>query len=358
MPSLLVGVVGVDRDRRCVHVGRRGDDPEAHDEHEHGKGTRRRSESLPVPIPHCSAPFGRVRVEPSRSRRTRQPRRARARPPFPHLARSRAMIGACAPWCSSSKAGRWRRRDPRAGARPGQVLVAVRACGVCRTDLHVVDGDLREPKLPLVLGHQIVGTVEGAGEGAERFAGRAAGRDPVARLDRRRVPLLPLGPREPLRAGPLHRLSARRRLRGAGGRRRALLLPDPRGLSGPPGGAAALRRADRLPVAAAVRRRGADRLLRLRRLRPHRLPGGRPPGPARVRPHPAGRRRDAALRARARRRLGGRHGGRLRGLGARRGGPARAARRGDHLRPGGELVPVALRAVAPGRDGGLRRAST
>ncbi|HXE99760.1 MAG TPA: zinc-dependent alcohol dehydrogenase family protein [Solirubrobacterales bacterium] len=54
---------------------------------------------------------------------------------------------------------------------PGEVLVRVHACGVCRTDLHVVDGDLREPKLPLVVGHQIVGTVEAAGEGAERFAG-------------------------------------------------------------------------------------------------------------------------------------------------------------------------------------------
>ncbi|MGB5296202.1 MAG: zinc-dependent alcohol dehydrogenase family protein [Thermoanaerobaculia bacterium] len=42
---------------------------------------------------------------------------------------------------------------------PGQVLVRVAACGVCRTDLHVVDGDLDEPKLPLVLGHEIVGTV-------------------------------------------------------------------------------------------------------------------------------------------------------------------------------------------------------
>jgi alcohol dehydrogenase, propanol-preferring len=40
---------------------------------------------------------------------------------------------------------------------PGQVLVAVRACGVCRTDLHVADGELPDPKLPLVLGHQIVG---------------------------------------------------------------------------------------------------------------------------------------------------------------------------------------------------------
>jgi alcohol dehydrogenase, propanol-preferring len=42
---------------------------------------------------------------------------------------------------------------------PGQVLVRVRACGVCRTDLHVADGELPEPKLPLVLGHQIVGEV-------------------------------------------------------------------------------------------------------------------------------------------------------------------------------------------------------
>jgi propanol-preferring alcohol dehydrogenase len=57
--------------------------------------------------------------------------------------------------------------DPRPG--PGQVLLRVHACGVCRTDLHVVDGDLSEPKLPLVPGHQIVGAVDGLGEGAERF---------------------------------------------------------------------------------------------------------------------------------------------------------------------------------------------
>jgi alcohol dehydrogenase, propanol-preferring len=58
--------------------------------------------------------------------------------------------------------------DPVPG--PGQVLIAVRACGVCRTDLHILDGELAEPKLPLVPGHQIVGTVAAAGEGAERFA--------------------------------------------------------------------------------------------------------------------------------------------------------------------------------------------
>jgi propanol-preferring alcohol dehydrogenase len=49
----------------------------------------------------------------------------------------------------------------------GQVLLRVRACGVCRTDLHVVDGELAKPKLPLVLGHQIAGEVV---EGGSRFA--------------------------------------------------------------------------------------------------------------------------------------------------------------------------------------------
>ena len=58
--------------------------------------------------------------------------------------------------------------DPEPGL--GQVLLSVAACGVCRTDLHIVDGELSKPKLPLVMGHQIVGTVAGAGEGAERFA--------------------------------------------------------------------------------------------------------------------------------------------------------------------------------------------
>jgi alcohol dehydrogenase, propanol-preferring len=52
---------------------------------------------------------------------------------------------------------------------PRQVLLKVHACGVCHTDLHILDGELTEPKLPLVLGHQIVGTVVQAGVGARRF---------------------------------------------------------------------------------------------------------------------------------------------------------------------------------------------
>lgn len=59
---------------------------------------------------------------------------------------------------------------PEPSAGPGQVLLDVRACGVCRTDLHILDGELTEPKLPLVPGHQIVGVVREVGEGVERFA--------------------------------------------------------------------------------------------------------------------------------------------------------------------------------------------
>ncbi len=53
---------------------------------------------------------------------------------------------------------------------PGQVLVRVLACGICRTDLHVVDGDIARPKLPLVPGHEIVGRVQGAGSGVRGFS--------------------------------------------------------------------------------------------------------------------------------------------------------------------------------------------
>jgi alcohol dehydrogenase, propanol-preferring len=52
---------------------------------------------------------------------------------------------------------------------PGQVLIRVHACAVCRTDLHVVDGELTQPKLPLVPGHEIVGSVATLGADVERF---------------------------------------------------------------------------------------------------------------------------------------------------------------------------------------------
>jgi propanol-preferring alcohol dehydrogenase len=58
--------------------------------------------------------------------------------------------------------------EPKPAAH--QVLIRVHACAVCRTDLHVVDGELNRPKLPLVPGHEIVGTVAALGAGVERFA--------------------------------------------------------------------------------------------------------------------------------------------------------------------------------------------
>jgi propanol-preferring alcohol dehydrogenase len=53
---------------------------------------------------------------------------------------------------------------------PGSILVKVAACGVCRTDLHVVDGELAHPKIPIIPGHEIVGRVEQLGEGVTAFA--------------------------------------------------------------------------------------------------------------------------------------------------------------------------------------------
>jgi alcohol dehydrogenase, propanol-preferring len=59
---------------------------------------------------------------------------------------------------------------PRPTAGPGELTLQVRACGVCRTDLHVADGELAHPKLPLVLGHEIVGIVVAVGAGVEGFS--------------------------------------------------------------------------------------------------------------------------------------------------------------------------------------------
>ena len=57
--------------------------------------------------------------------------------------------------------------EPEPG--PNQVALAVSVCGVCRTDLHIIDGELAEPRLPLVLGHQIIGTIRAVGESVDRF---------------------------------------------------------------------------------------------------------------------------------------------------------------------------------------------
>ena len=59
---------------------------------------------------------------------------------------------------------------PKPQPEAGQLLVRVNTCAVCRTDLHIVDGELPDPKLPLILGHQIVGRIEQTGEGVKDFS--------------------------------------------------------------------------------------------------------------------------------------------------------------------------------------------
>ena len=73
------------------------------------------------------------------------------------------------------------RPDPAPG--PGQIRIRVEACGVCRTDLHLVDGELPDPKLPIVPGHEIVGRVEAAGEGVSLEPGARVGAAWLARAD-------------------------------------------------------------------------------------------------------------------------------------------------------------------------------
>ncbi|HZX30689.1 MAG TPA: zinc-dependent alcohol dehydrogenase family protein [Rhodocyclaceae bacterium] len=61
-------------------------------------------------------------------------------------------------------------RRPIPAAGPGQIRLKVEACGVCRTDLHLVDGELPDPVLPIIPGHEIVGRVEAVGEGVAGFS--------------------------------------------------------------------------------------------------------------------------------------------------------------------------------------------
>jgi propanol-preferring alcohol dehydrogenase len=94
------------------------------------------------------------------------------------------------------------RERPLPAPRAGEILVAVAACGVCRTDLHVVDGELAHPKLPLVPGHEIVGRVAQIGAGVTGLAvgqrigvpwlGHTCGVCPYCRADRENLCDVPL----------------------------------------------------------------------------------------------------------------------------------------------------------------------
>src|SRR5512139_782938 len=70
---------------------------------------------------------------------------------------------------TAARQGLQRRRMVWRKPQAGEILLKVHACGVCRTDLHVVDGELPHPKLPLVPGHEVIGTVAAIGDGVEQF---------------------------------------------------------------------------------------------------------------------------------------------------------------------------------------------
>ena len=186
--------------------------------------------------------------------------------------------------------------------RPGEVRIRVGACGVCRTDLHIRDGELREPKLPLVLGHQIVGTViEGDGSRRARASASPGWAGPAASAataapDARTCATA--------RASPATRSTAATPRRPSPTRATAFRFPTVRAdeelaplLCAGLIGYRALRAAGDGESA---------RPLRLRRRRAHRRAGRASRRTPRVRLHAARRRGSAVAGSRARRRVGGR----------------------------------------------------
>ena len=227
---------------------------------------------------------------------------------------------------------------PRPVPGPGQVLIEVAACAVCRTDLHVVDGELPDPKLPLMPGHEIVGRVS---QGARASTACAIG-------DRVGVPWLgwTCGACAYCRSGR-ENLCDRARFTGYqidGGfaefavadHRFCFPLPDGYGdVEAAPLLCAGLIGYRALAAAGDARRLGH---LRLRRGGAHHRPGRRPRGARGLRLHPPRRQR---RRRRSRASLGAAWAG-----GSDETPPERARRR-DHLRAGGRARPDGACARSP-----------
>ena len=136
------------------------------------------------------------------------------------------------------------RPEPHPG--PGELRVRVSVCGVCRTDLHLAEGDLAPRRADVTPGHEIVGVVDELGR-CDEVRDRRARRDRVAPPHVRVVPVLPSRRREPLPGARLHRLGRRRGLRRARRRRRGLRVRPARGLHRRRGRTPAVRRDHRLP---------------------------------------------------------------------------------------------------------------
>ena len=300
----------------------------------------RRSRSSPRPVRRSSV-FTRRRGSSAPAQRRAPPGWSPAAAD-PRAAAMRAMLftGVGAPLRQAEVAA------PAPGA--GQVLLDVHACGVCRTDLHIVDGELGEPKLPLVLGHQIVGTVSGLGDGVTRFEvgqrvgvpwlGWTCGRCRYCLSGRENLCDNARFTGYTIDGGYAEQTVADERF----------CFPIPTGypdLQAAPLLCAGLIGYRALRLARAMR---SARPLRLRRGRPHHLPGRARTGAARLRLH-ALRRRGQPAFARS---LGAEW------AGASRRAAAGAARCRDHLRPRRGARPGRARRGREGRKRRLRRAST
>ena len=125
-------------------------------------------------------------------------------------------------------------REP--GGRRGAASASIAAASAAPTCTSS-KATCREQKMPVVPGHQVVGTVDALGPECRRLRARPARGRRLAAVDLRPLPLLRTGPREPLRVGPLHRLPRRRRLRRVRRRARGVRLRDPRRLRRRGGGA-------------------------------------------------------------------------------------------------------------------------
>ena len=180
----------------------------------------------------------------------------------------------------------------------GEILIKVAACGVCRTDLHVIDGELPQPKLPLVPGHEIVGSVAAQGPGVDAAPPSAtASACPGSGWTCGTCCYCRSGQENLCDHAALHRLPDRRRLR------RATRWPTPRFCFH---AARVTATCDAAPLLCAgligyraLRMAGearSARHLRLRRGGAHHRAGRARTGPRGLRVHPAGRRRGAGLR--------------------------------------------------------------
>ena len=216
--------------------------------------------------------------------------------------------------------------DPVPGA--GQLLLQVQACGVCRTDLHLRDAEIKAGKLPVVLGHQIVGTTEDGRRVGVPWLGYTDGECRYCRSDRENLCVNARFTGSDIDGGYAELTVADERF----------CLPLPDELSAEQ---AAPLLCGGLIGYRALRFTGDAATLgpvRLRIGRPHDLPGGRPPGARGLRVHATRRRAHAGVRKEPGCHMGRRH---------RRGCPVQLDA-AIIFAPAGELVPGALKLLAPG----------